>query len=130
MLAKLHGTRNFQLKSIKRSTLNRGNVQRNHRKQNKKNNVLAMNQIQLGMNVSAAHGARPPPKKKVATSALASNAYAYSVRKNMDHFMPEYSVWKPATSSDSASGMSKGVRLVSAILAIKKIRNAIWPTTG
>ncbi len=31
-----------------------------------------------------------------------------------ENFIPEYSVWYPVTSSDSASGMSKGRRLVSA----------------
>ncbi len=34
--------------------------------------------------------------------------------------MPEYSVWYPATSSDSASGRSKGARLVSATAEIQK----------
>ena len=32
----------------------------------------------------------------------------------MAYFIPEYSVWNPPTNSDSASGMSKGMRLVSA----------------
>ena len=40
--------------------------------------------------------------------------FAYSPRKKSAHFIPEYSVWKPATSSDSASGRSNGLRLVSA----------------
>jgi hypothetical protein len=34
--------------------------------------------------------------------------------------MALYSVWKPATSSDSASGRSNGSRFVSANEAIKK----------
>jgi hypothetical protein len=38
---------------------------------------------------------------------------------------PLYSVWKPATSSLSASGMSKGVRLHSAIPATKKVTKAM-----
>ncbi len=33
---------------------------------------------------------------------------------NALNFIAEYSVWYPVTSSDSASGMSKGSRLVSA----------------
>ena len=43
-----------------------------------------------------------------------------------------YSVWKPATSSFSASGRSKGTRLVSAKAAIMKMKklkicgNGIW----
>ena len=38
--------------------------------------------------------------------------------------MPEYSVNAPATSSDSASGISKGVRLHSAIPLMKKMKKA------
>jgi len=38
--------------------------------------------------------------------------------------MPEYSVAKPMTSSDSASGRSNGVRLPSASAATKKMRKA------
>ncbi len=33
--------------------------------------------------------------------------------------MPEYSVWKPATISDSASAMSAGVRFSSAVDEMK-----------
>ncbi len=38
--------------------------------------------------------------------------------------MPEYSVAKPATISESASVMSNGVRLASAVAAMKKISQA------
>jgi len=38
--------------------------------------------------------------------------------------MPEYSVAKPATISESASVRSNGVRLASAVAAMKKIRTA------
>ncbi len=37
----------------------------------------------------------------------------YSARKNNANFSEEYSVWKPPTNSPSASGRSKGARLVS-----------------
>src|SRR5689334_25432674 len=37
----------------------------------------------------------------------------YSARKNSANLNDEYSVWKPPTSSDSASGRSNGARLVS-----------------
>ena len=37
----------------------------------------------------------------------------YSARKNSANFSDEYSVWKPPTSSLSASGRSNGARLVS-----------------
>ena len=41
----------------------------------------------------------------------------YSARKNSANFSDEYSVWKPPTSSDSASGRSNGARLVSPTIA-------------
>src|SRR5882762_239028 len=44
----------------------------------------------------------------------------YSAMKNIANLKLEYSVWKPATSSDSASGRSKGTRFVSATAAMKK----------
>ena len=69
-------------------------------------------------------GPSPPPRKSDAAIAEARNTYAYSARKKSANLSPENSVWKPATSSDSASGISNGVRLVSATEAIKKIRNA------
>ena len=49
---------------------------------------------------------------------------ANSPRKKSPNFMLEYSVWKPATSSDSASARSNGVRLVSANAVIMKMMNA------
>ena len=55
----------------------------------------------------------PPKKSRVATQATVI-MFAYSAMKNMANFMEEYSVWYPATSSDSASGRSNGLRLVSA----------------
>ena len=44
--------------------------------------------------------------------------------KNIRYLMPEYSVKKPATSSDSPSGRSNGTRLLSAMPATRKSRNA------
>src|SRR3546814_17952327 len=48
---------------------------------------------------------------------------AYSPRKNRAKVIAEYSTKKPATSSDSPSGRSKGERLVSASVETKKITN-------
>ncbi len=42
----------------------------------------------------------------------------YSARKNRANFSEEYSVWKPPTSSPSASGRSNGARLVSPTIEI------------
>jgi hypothetical protein len=62
-----------------------------------------------------------PPKKRIAVRELIRTMDAYSARKKNTKIMAECSVKKPATSSDSASGRSKGVRLVSARAEIKKI---------
>ncbi len=45
----------------------------------------------------------------------------YSVIKKKEKYKPEYSIWYPATNSDSASGKSNGVLLVSAIVPIKNM---------
>src|SRR5215468_4845513 len=63
-----------------------------------------------------------PPKNKIVHNADTVIMLVYSAMKNIANLKLEYSVWKPATSSDSASGKSKGTRLVSAIAAIKKQR--------
>lgn len=52
-----------------------------------------------------------------------STILQYSPRKKNTKIIPECSVKNPATSSDSASGRSKGVRLVSAKAEIKNIIN-------
>jgi len=51
--------------------------------------------------------------------------FTYSARKKKANLIPEYSVWKPAVNSDSASARSKGPLLDSAVLATMKIMNAI-----
>src|SRR5512142_518176 len=48
----------------------------------------------------------------------------YSPSMKNANFIPEYSVWNPATSSDSASGRSNGTRLFSAFIATKKMKHA------
>ena len=47
-------------------------------------------------------------------SAEAVTMWPNSEIMNAENFMAEYSVWYPVTSSDSASGISKGSRFVSA----------------
>src|SRR4028118_172649 len=54
-----------------------------------------------------------PPRKSVVASADTVTMLMYSARKNMANFSEVYSVWKPPTSSLSASGRSHGARLVS-----------------
>ena len=57
-----------------------------------------------------------PPKKRVTIIAETVAMLEYSAIGNMENFIALYSVWYPAISSDSASGRSKGSRLVSAMI--------------
>src|ERR1700709_1617720 len=66
-------------------------------------------------------GPRQPPRKSVVAMAETVTMLTYSARKNRANFSDEYSVWKPPTSSPSASGRSKGARLVLPIIAITEI---------
>src|SRR3954449_5311558 len=54
-----------------------------------------------------------PPRNTVVASAETVVMLMYSARKNIANFSDEYSVWKPPTSSPSASGRSTSARLVS-----------------
>jgi hypothetical protein len=67
----------------------------------------------------------PSSKEQGSADAHTINTLTYSARKKSANFIPEYSVWKPAVSSDSASARSKGARLVSAVTAMIKITKAI-----
>src|SRR5919112_1934624 len=69
------------------------------------------------------NGMSHPPKKSVVTMAQTVTTLAYSAMKKKENFMALYSVWYPAISSDSASGMSKGSRLVSAKPEIRNMKN-------
>src|SRR5713226_9784912 len=73
-------------------------------------------------NDDAGKGESQPPKNRIVARHETVTMLAYSPRKNIANLKLEYSVWKPATSSDSASGRSNGRRLVSAIAAMKKHR--------
>ena len=75
------------------------------------------------MNVSftISSGMWYPPKNRIAVSVLIRTMLQYSARKKNTKMIDECSVKNPATSSDSASGRSNGVRLVSASALMKKI---------
>ncbi len=60
------------------------------------------------------NGGSQPPKNTVTATHEMMIIDVYSPRKKKANFTPEYSVLKPDTSSDSASGRSNGLRLVSA----------------
>ena len=68
------------------------------------------------------NGAFQPPKNSVTVSAEMMKTFTYSAKKKNPKRMPEYSVAKPATISESASVRSNGVRFASAVAAMKKIR--------
>src|SRR5262245_45211280 len=65
-----------------------------------------------------------PPRNKSDASPLTANMLPYSARKKYDQRTPLYSVWKPATSSLSASARSNGARLQLAVAVMKKTKNA------
>ena len=67
------------------------------------------------------NGAFQPPKNSVTVSAEMMKTFTYSAKKKKPKRMPEYSVAKPATISESASVRSNGVRFASAVAAMKKI---------
>src|ERR1700685_758989 len=89
--------------------------------------TLEKNQNHDGITFSTDSGADHPPRKSVAPRPERANMARYSPRKKSANLKPEYSVWYPATSSDSPSGRSKGVRLVSAVAAIAKTINPAKP---
>src|SRR5262245_44489728 len=68
------------------------------------------------------NGAFQPPRNRTTVSAERTNTLMYSAKKKNPKRMPEYSVAKPATISESASVRSNGVRLPSAVAAMKKMR--------
>src|SRR5262249_34754045 len=91
----------------------------------KKNTTLAMNQMTPGIAFS---GHTPttgcqPPKNSTCGIAQMSTMFTYSAMKNNRNGVEEYSTKYPATSSDSASGRSKGGRFVSARPEMKNMTN-------
>src|SRR6478609_2071990 len=67
-------------------------------------------------------GARQPPRNSVVARAETVTMLTYSAKKNRANFSEVYSVWKPPTSSPSASGRSKGARLVSPTIDVRYTR--------
>ncbi len=76
-------------------------------------------QVQEGQGM----GEVQPPMNSTLSMAHISTMLAYSPIMNSRYGVEEYSTWKPATSSDSASDRSKGGRLVSARAEMKKINH-------
>src|SRR5947208_12345363 len=85
----------------------------------------------MNLSESGRNGPFQPPRNSVTAIEQIVMMFEYSPRKNSPKRMLEYSVWKPATSSDSASGRSNGVRFVSASAVIMNSRNATgWTATN
>src|SRR5450755_4900229 len=74
------------------------------------------------------NGCSHPPSQSVTAIEETAIMAEYSAKKNKDQRKPLYSVWNPAVNSDSASGRSKGARLVSATMAMAKMTNPISPS--
>lgn len=85
--------------------------------------VIKANQSMSSKSLALIKGCHPP-RKRSAHNELIAIILAYSPRKNNANPILAYSTLYPATSSASASGKSKGARLVSAKHEIKNI-NAI-----
>lgn len=64
-----------------------------------------------------------PPKKIIENNILINKILAYSAKKIKANPPLEYSTLNPETNSDSPSEKSNGVRLVSANIEIKKIKD-------
>lgn len=77
----------------------------------------------IGSNCKKENGGNQPPKKNKTFRLHNKTILRYSPRKKKANGNAECSVLYPETSSDSASGKSKGVRFVSAKLQIKNIIN-------
>src|SRR5438094_10130858 len=65
-----------------------------------------------------------PPKNSKTAMPLTANMLPYSAMKKKDQRRPLYSVWKPATSSLSASARSNGARLQLAVAHVKYVQKA------
>src|SRR5438477_8403682 len=112
----------------------RGSVQRTHICTNTSSHALTMNTITLitlptqpSHVVDRSHGVRPvcqPPRNSSTAMPLTANMAPYSAMKKNDQRRPLYSVWKPATSSLSASARSNGARLQLAVAQVKYVQNA------
>src|SRR3712207_2040918 len=94
-------------------------------KTNRPRQTFRMNHTGPGIQVKGSTwaGGYQPPRKRMAASALMRIMAAYSPRKNRPKLRDEYSTKKPATSSLSPSGRSKGARLVSARAEMKNTTN-------
>src|SRR5918911_3682909 len=113
------GMRIFQPNRMNWSYRSRGSVPRSQMKTKRKTQSLRTNHstghqpVFAPLQSEIGQDARQPPRNSVVAIAETVTMLTYSARKNRANFSDEYSVWNPPTSSDSASGRSKGARFVS-----------------
>src|SRR5213080_325533 len=91
----------------------------------KMNSALSENHTIPGTQVNGGigNGASQPPRNRIVLMAHMAAMATYSPSMNIMYGVEPYSTMKPATSSDSASTRSNGVRLVSASAEMKKMTN-------
>jgi len=119
--AKDNGKKIFQQSRISWSTRYLGNDALTQMKKNSINAVLNPNT--KGSKKNNMGTVNHPPTNIITVNALISIIDPYSAKKNKAKPILAYSTLKPETSSDSASGKSKGARFVSANIDIKNIKN-------
>src|ERR1700745_779291 len=85
----------------------------------RRNQIIPGPQFKGGMS----RGGSRPPRNRMVVSAHIPVSDTYSPSMNSRYGVEEYSTMKPATSSDSASGKSKGGLFVSANADTKKMMN-------
>src|SRR6266508_5810106 len=94
---------------------------------NRKNtaNALSVNQMIPGIQVNGTtgNGGSQPPRNRIVHIEHIVAIATYSPSMNIMYGVEPYSTMKPATSSDSASTRSNGVRLVSASAEMKNTMN-------
>ena len=87
--------------------------------------AFSMNQMMPGTQLISqkSTGGSQPPRNRIVVSEHIRQMAAYSPSMNIIYGEEPYSTMKPATSSDSASGRSKGGRFVSASAEMKNTMN-------
>ncbi len=122
--ARVKGKKIFQPKRINWSYLKRGKAARTKTNKNitavifkEKHKIPSKKCIN-----NKSKGICQPPKNNIVNNELIKSILPYSPRKNRANPIEAYSTLYPATNSASASGKSKGARLVSAKPEIKKIK--------
>src|SRR6185437_14790031 len=86
---------------------------------------FSTNQMTPGIQVNGGRsiGDAQPPRNRIVVMAHIRMMATYSPSMNIMYGVDAYSTMNPATSSDSASGRSKGGRFVSASAEMKNTMN-------